>query len=123
MTDQTALRAVADAVVQMNNGGNVHDLLDTHYADTCVSAEGVDMPGGREVQGKDAIKGKWAWWEGAHTVHSTTASGPFLHGENQFGVVFDMDVTENASGTRTQMQELAIYTVEDGKIVREEFFY
>ncbi|MEL6600761.1 MAG: SnoaL-like domain-containing protein [Pseudomonadota bacterium] len=34
-----------------------------------------------------------------------------------------MDTTEKSSGQRTQGREVAIYTVADGKITREEFFY
>jgi hypothetical protein len=34
---------------------------------------------------------------------------------------FDVDVTDKASGKRAKVSELGIYTVKDGKIVREEF--
>ena len=34
-----------------------------------------------------------------------------------------MDVTPKASGERMQMDEVAVYTVKDGKIVQEEFLY
>ena len=81
------------------------------------------MPGGsREASGLEAIAGKWAWWEDNHTVHETSAKGPFLHGDDRFGVIFSIDCTFKPSGERTQMQELAIYTVKNRKIVREEFF-
>jgi hypothetical protein len=60
---------------------------------------------------------------GANEVHSTKATGPFLHGEDRIGVIFEMDITDKASGNRMQMQELAIYTAKDGKITREEFYY
>ena len=56
-------------------------------------------------------------------MHETTAAGPYLHGTDRFSVVFGMDVTNKTSGERVQMQEVAVYTVRDGKIVREEFFY
>ncbi len=118
------LKTVANAVVAANSGGDLHSLLDQHYADDIVSVEAFDMPeGGREVRGKEALRGKWAWWEGAHEIHGASAEGPFLHGPDRFGVIFGMDVTNRESGERTQMRELGIYSVRDGKIVREEFFY
>ena len=90
-----------------------------------VSAEGMAMEGapGRQMKGIDAIRQKWAWWGANHDVHSSKATGPFLHGEDQFGVIFDIDVTNTQSGERSQMQELGIYTVLHGKIVREAFFH
>ena len=57
-------------------------------------------------------------------VHDAKVEGPFLHGEDRFGMIFEMDVTEKASGQRSQMKELGVYTVDGaGKIIREEFFY
>jgi ketosteroid isomerase-like protein len=44
-------------------------------------------------------------------------------GENQFAVQYTFDVTFKPTGQRTEMSEMALYTVKDGKIVREQFFY
>ena len=38
-------------------------------------------------------------------------------------LIFDMDVTNKESGQRMQMREVGVYTVKNGKILREEFFY
>jgi ketosteroid isomerase-like protein len=38
-------------------------------------------------------------------------------------VRYDFDVTAKPSGQRMQMSEMALYTVKDGRIVREQFFY
>lgn len=43
--------------------------------------------------------------------------------DDQFAVHFAYDVTAKPSGQRFNMAELALYTVKDGKIVREQFFY
>lgn len=118
------LREIADKTVEYNNSGRTGELLETYYDADAISAEAQAMgEGGAEVSGLDAIRGKHAWWESAHEIHSTSAQGPFLHGENRFGVIYEMDVTNKESGERVQMRELAIYTVEGGKVVREEFFY
>ncbi|MEQ8557238.1 MAG: nuclear transport factor 2 family protein [Henriciella sp.] len=121
--DREALKAIGEKVVAANNDGSYKTLIDTVYDPSCVSVESGPVPGGSaEAQGLEAIAGKWAWWEDNHTVHETTAKGPFLHGDDRFGVIFAVDCTFKPTGERTQMQELAIYTVKDGKIVREEFF-
>jgi len=120
--DRDGLKALGDRVVAANNDGTYKSLSDV-YDPHCVSVEAAPMPGASaETKGFEAIAGKWAWWEDNHTLHSAKATGPFLHGDDRFGVIFEMDVTARESGERMQMQELAVYTVKDGRIVREEFF-
>ena len=117
------LKALGETVVAANNNGTNKALKDSAYSAECVSVESAPMPGGSaETAGLDAITGKWQWWEDNHTVHETKATGPFLHGDDRFGVIFEIDCTVKQSGERMQMQELAVYTAKDGKIVREEFF-
>lgn len=115
---------VANRLVDVCRTGKEAEGLKTLYAKDCVSIEAAS-PGGGGVaaKGVDAIKGKHDWWYNAHDVHSTAVEGPFLHGADRFGVIFSMDVTEKTSKRRMQMKELGIYTVADGKIVREEFYY
>ena len=118
------LQGIADKLVQYCRSNDEASGLNELYAENAVSIEAVDFSGqGRESQGLDAIRGKHEWWYGAHEVHSSSVDGPFLHGENQFSLIFDMDVTEKASGQRSQMKETATYTIENDKIVKEEFFY
>jgi len=101
--------------------------MDELYAQDCVSVEALEMPGTdmpREAKGLDAIKAKGDWWYANNEVHSTSAEGPFLHGEDTFSLIFDMDVTDKNSGNRMQMREVGLYTVDaDGMIIREAFFY
>jgi hypothetical protein len=47
-------------------------------------------------------------------------SGPFV-AHDRFVVQYDVDVTDKASKKRMQMSEVGVYTVKNGKIVREEF--
>ena len=101
--------------------------LDELYAQDCVSVEALEMPGGpmgREAKGLDAIRAKHDWWYENNEVHSSSAEGPFLHGDDTFSLIFDMDVTDKNSGERVQMKEVGLYTVNaDGQITREAFFY
>ncbi len=101
------------------------DFQTSFYADDAVSVEAVAMPDGNaEARGLDAIKAKNEWWYGAHELHSSQVEGPFVHGNDRFSVIFDIDVTQKESGERIQMREIATYHVnEAGKITREEFAY
>lgn len=62
--------------------------------------------------------GKHEWWENVATVHQVDVEGPFAgNGDDHFVVRFDMDVT--LDGQRNQMAEVGLFTVADGKIVKE----
>jgi len=50
---------------------------------------------------------------------------PFPHGE-RFIILYKTDVTPKVgpmAGKRMQVEEAGLYTVRDGKVVQEEFFY
>ncbi|MEO0785290.1 MAG: SnoaL-like domain-containing protein [Pseudomonadota bacterium] len=118
------IKEIAEMTVEYNNTGRSRELLEKVYSDKVESFEAQGMPdGARGTSGLKQLEGKWDWWEGAHEVHSSTAQGPFYHGEDRFGVIYEIDVTDKSSGERMQMRELGLYTVGDGKIVKEEFFY
>src|SRR5436309_2347433 len=114
---------VADQLVAECSQGNFHGPLNTLYSPDIVSVEAMAMDGGsRESKGLGAVKAKGEWWTNNHEVHSASVEGPLVAG-NHFCVRFKLDVTNKPSGQRMQMDELGMYEVKDGKIVREEFFY
>jgi ketosteroid isomerase-like protein len=115
------LSEIAADLVESCRSGTESDMLARLYADTAVSVEPRDMGEGREAVGLDAIRAKHAWWADNATVHSAEVEGPFLHGDDRFAVIFRIDTT--MFGERSQMAEVGIYTVADGRIVREEFYY
>jgi len=126
MATPEQLMQIGQQVVEMNNNDQSRDCVKQLYAQDCVSAEAMAMPGqaSNEVQGVDGILGKHDWWEGANEVHSSSAEGPFAFGDDRFCVIYDMDVTSKESGERMQMKEVATYYVNaDNKICREEFAY
>ncbi|MGX6648382.1 SnoaL-like domain-containing protein [Maricaulaceae bacterium MS644] len=123
MFDAT-LKEIAQELVDANRSGDTATLLATRYSPDCVSVEAAqmgDMP--RAAEGLEAIRGKHAWWEANMEFHGGEVDGPFLFDPDRFGVRFTMDVTDKNTGERTQSSEIALYTVKDAKIVREEFFY
>ena len=99
------------------------EAINTLYSPDIVSVEAAGMPNmPAEMKGLPAVLGKNKWWLDNHEVHSASCEGPYPHGD-QFIVRFNYDVTNKPSGKRMQMDEMALFTVDAGKIVREEFFY
>ncbi|MFD1158623.1 nuclear transport factor 2 family protein [Roseovarius aestuarii] len=98
--------------------------VDEIYAENAESVEAV-VPPGRDVRiakGRGAIKAKRGDWLATHDIHKLDADGPFVHPPNRFGVRYEAQVTQKATGREMTLREIAIYTVEGGKVVREEFF-
>lgn len=117
---------VGKRLVELCNQNQHLEAIDTLYAPNIVSVEAMEMPPmPRQMEGLSAVRGKSVWWLDNHTVHAGKATGPFPHGD-RFIVLFALDVTAKTgpmAGKRMQMEEAGLYTVKDGKIVREEFFY
>lgn len=114
-------RETAEAFCALLKEGRHEEASGRFHAEDVVSIEQMEGPMAR-LQGKAAVKGKSDWWTASHEWHGGGAEGPFVNGA-QFAVIFDMDVTEKATGRRMQMREVGLYTVKDGKIVEERFFY
>lgn len=126
MFDETLVKT-AKTLTQYCQSGDEGKGLNELYAQDCVSVEALDMPGSemeREARGLKKIKAKHEWWYANNDVHSSSADGPYLHGDDTFSLIFDMDITDKTSGQRQQMREVGLYKVNsEGKIIREEFFY
>lgn len=99
--------------------------IDALYADDVESIEAGETQGGfaRVTRGKAAVRAKNVKWGDEQQIHQALVEGPYPHGEDRFAVRFAYDVTNKASGQRFQMDEVAVFTVKDGKIAKEEFFY
>jgi ketosteroid isomerase-like protein len=112
---------LAKAFTEMLKTGQHHEAAAKFNSPEIVSLEAMEGPMAR-VEGAAAVKAKSDWWYSAHEIHSATAEGPYVNGD-QFSVIFNMDVTTKETGQRMQMQEVGLYTVKDGKIVEEKFMY
>ena len=114
-------KEVAEKVVELVRKQAWHEALDTLYDKDIVSVEALGMGGeSPEKRGIDAVHGKADWWIENMEVHSFKVSGPFV-AHDRFVVQYDVDATDKNSKRRFQMSEVGVYTVKNGKIVREEF--
>ena len=116
---------IANDLVSMCSQGQFMEVIEKHYSPNIESVE--PMPGTPDrpnpMKGIDAIKGKNQWWAANHEVHGLRIDGPFV-GKDHFACRMWLDVTAKHMGNmRMQMEEMCLYTVKDGKIVKEEFYY
>jgi ketosteroid isomerase-like protein len=119
MSTMEIARKLADLCRQGKN----MEALETLFADDLVSVEAGVPPGmDREAKGLAAVKGKAQWWLDNHEIHSASVTGPWPH-DDKFVLGFQYDVTNKPSGQRMNLDEVGLYYVRNGKIVREEFFY
>src|SRR5690349_14645167 len=116
-----SVKSVATKFVELCRAGKNFDVMHTMYDPNIISVEGD----GKETKGKGPVIKKSEDWVSDKTFHGETVAGPFYNGANadQFTVYFTLDITPNATGKRTTLEEVAIYTVKNDLIIREQFFY
>ena len=123
---QTSTLAIGKKLVELCQHGKNLEAIQTLYAQNVVSIEAASMPGTpARHEGLDAIVKKSKEFSANTTIHSSSVEGPWPHGD-RFIVTFSIDMTAKAgpmAGQRMAMKEAALFTVKNGKITQEEFFY
>ena len=113
---------VADRFNDLAQTGRWDLIQDELYAENAVSIEPAHSPGMQTVEGIAAIKEKGKkFGEMLEEMHGGYSNAPTVAGAH-FAVGMGMDVTMKGMG-RMKMDEIAVYEVKDGKIVKEQFFY
>lgn len=116
--------AVAKRLVELCRKGEFEQAQRELYASDAVSIEMPGAPAGAlgDAKGLEAIYEKGRQFNAmVETMHGGSVGDPLVAG-HWFSVVMTMDVTFKGRG-RTQMAELCVYRVRDGKVVSEQFFY
>ncbi len=114
---------IGKEVAALCRQGKNQEAIYRFYSSNIESIETCTMPGMDQIQrGIQAIKGKNQWWVENHEVHGGTVEGPYPNGD-RFILHFKYDVTPKQTGKRMTLDETGLYTVQDGKITKEEFFY
>lgn len=92
------------------------------FSDDCESIEPAHAPGLKSVKGKAAIKQKGEDFNAmVEEMHSGWVSD-VLVGGNYLTCAMGLDATMKGMGRMT-MNEVCVYEVKDGKIVKEQFFF
>lgn len=112
---------VADRLVALCRENQNMQAVQELYATNVVSVEPKGAPM-ELVEGIDAVIGKTEhFFNMVQEFHAGYTTDPVVGGDH-FSVAMGMDVTTK-EGVRMRLDEIAVYEVKDGKVVREEFFY
>jgi len=125
MTTQVAVmttQEVAERLTHLCKQSKWGEALDELFSEHAVSIEPPGSPAPQTVEGLEAIKQKSKMFESmVEQVHGGYVKGPIVAG-NRIALGIGMDATMKGTG-RMNMEEIAIYEVKDGKIVKEQFFF
>ncbi len=110
---------IANRLVELCRKGEFQTCYQELYSPEIQSVE-MD---GSTVQGFEAMaqKGK-EWNEGIETFHGSTTGDPVVAG-NWFSLPMSMEITFKGAPGPVTWNEICLYQVQDGKIVKEQFFY
>lgn len=107
-------------VAAMLRSGTKDPLIWDKWWDTdrIISIEGD----GSTWTGRKGLEEKAAGWEAENEIIGFEVKGPFV-GASGFALHFSINIKSKSTGEEMSMDEVAVYTVENGKVVREEFMY
>ncbi|TXC82139.1 nuclear transport factor 2 family protein [Luteibaculum oceani] len=112
---------VANRLVELCRKGDFETAMQELYSPEIVSIEpeGSQAPNAEGIQ--QVIEKAKHFADSVEEFHKNEVSDPVI-AEDFFSVQMKMDVTFKGVG-RTQMEEICVYGVKDGKITYEQFFY
>jgi hypothetical protein len=125
MSTKEAVRTtqeVADRLSELFKENKWNEAQEELFSEDAESIEPHHAQGLQTVKGLDNIKKKGEQFNSmVEEMHGGYVGEPIVAG-NFIAVAMGMDVTFKGMG-RNKMDEIAVYEVRDGKIVKEQFFY
>lgn len=116
------VQEIANRLVELCRKGEWDTCYQELYSPEARSIEPEGTPD-REVKGMDAFKAKGEKWQSMiQEVHSSEIGDPVVAG-NHFSLTWKTNLTFKGAPAPTDMDEICVYQVKDGKIVKEQFFY
>ena len=113
---------VADRLYQLFQEGKWMEAQDELFSQDAKSIEPPSSPGLVSVEGLDNIKKKGDSFNAmVEEMHGGYTGKPIVAG-NFIAFAMGMDATMKGAG-RMKMDEICVYEVNDGKIVKEQFFF
>ncbi len=120
-TNVMTTKEVADKLISLCREGKWQQAHEDLYAENAVSIEPEGTPWPK-AEGMDAIRKKGEQWQNmVEEFHGNEVSEPVIS-KDYFAVRMMSDTTMKGMG-RMQLDEISIYQVKDGKIVKEQFIY
>ena len=128
MTTQEAVmttQEIADRFYQLSQDNNWDKIQEELYSDDAESIEPEHIAaigGVVHAKGREALRQKAERFRNdVEEVHEGYSGKPIVAG-NYFAVQMTLDATSKSMG-RMKMDEIAVYEVKNGKIIKEQFFY
>jgi hypothetical protein len=118
-----SVETIASTLVEKCRQSKFEEVVQEFYAPDVVTIESMEMPDSpKEVKGLEAVIEKGKQWAANTEVHHMEVSEPLVAG-SQFAVKFTMDMTCKQTNQRNTIEEIGLYQVENGKIVKAQFLY
>ncbi len=112
---------IANRLVELCRTGQNEQAYKELFSQDAVAIE-PDIAPVKETKGLEALLQKnQAFGDMIETYHSGTVSEPVVAG-NFFSLAMSMDVTFKGSPRHIE-EEVCLYEVKDGKIIKEQFFF
>jgi len=116
------VQEVAARMRELCLAGQYEQAQNEFYHQDAESIEPEGAQGMATVKGLDAIIAKGLEWSAmVEAVHGGSITEPIICG-NYFTWATSVDVDFKGRGRMT-IEEISVYLVHDGKVVREQFFY
>ena len=113
---------VANRLHELFKEGKWQEAQEEFFSEDADSIEPAKAQGMQSVKGLEAIKKKGQQFNDmVEEMHGGYVSDPIVAG-NYVAFAMGIDCTYKGMG-RQKMDEIALYEVKDGKIVKEQFFY
>ena len=118
---------IANRLIELIRAGDYATAQKELYSNDITSIENPITPNSfmqySKVTGMEALaeKGK-KWEEGMEELFDQGASNPIVT-ENAIAISIWFDAKMKGAPERSRMEEIGVYSIKDGKIVREEFVY
>lgn len=120
--DVMSTQEVANRLSQLFKEFKFAEIQNEFFSDDVESIEPPHAQGIQSVKGIEAVRKKGEDFNKmVEEVHGGYVGEPIVAG-NYIAVTMGMDITMKGFG-RTKTDEIAVYEVKDGKIVKEQFFY
>lgn len=113
---------IANRLVELCRIGKFDQVVKELYSSSIVSVEPEGVPN-RVVSGLDGIAEKSKNFEAMIESYNSSIISDPLVADNIFSCAMLMNVNMKGVPVPVDMNEICVYTVADGKIVKEEFFY
>jgi hypothetical protein len=112
---------IARKLLDWRNNGNADKARMELYSPDIESIEEGFGDEIGHVKGMAGLKKKGEWLSRDFEIHYLKASD-LVVADNWFSLKYEIDLTNKQSGVRSTLSEIAVYKVDDGKIVKEHYF-